>query len=106
MPEARPHRCPSPHPFRGRACAPALSQTHEGECGGTAAFRVARRESLQLSTLSRVAQTIWSHVAVVLMPEEFSKAGAGAVDPALDRANLRATHLRRLLVSETFGSDQ
>src|SRR3954454_10074901 len=38
--------------------------------------------------------------------QEFSKAVPGAVDPALDRADLGSTDLSRFLVAAPFGSDQ
>src|SRR3954469_7853067 len=51
-------------------------------------------------------EIIRANVAVVLMAEQFSETIAGAVDPALDRADLRTADHRRFLVSPSFGSDQ
>src|SRR5215207_2574738 len=50
--------------------------------------------------------SIRASIAVVVMSQEFGKALSGAVDPALDRADLGATDHSRFLVTEPFGSDQ
>jgi hypothetical protein len=42
----------------------------------------------------------------ILDRHEVSQPGAGAVDPALDRANRNTADRRRLFVTEPFGSDQ
>src|SRR3954469_21056156 len=49
---------------------------------------------------------IRSHVTVVLMPKKLGQAPAGAVDPALDRADLRAADFGSFFVAVTFRSNQ
>src|SRR3954470_7876787 len=66
----------------------------------------ARPQSCPREIISCPREIIRANVAVVLMAEQFSETIAGAVDPALDRADLRAADHRRFLVSQSFGSDQ
>src|SRR5215203_4233877 len=88
-------------PVRGWALPSSRSDQHD-----LVAPRSLGKHGAHTRPQSCPREIIRTNVAVVLMAEQFSETIAGAVDPALDRADLRTADHRRFLVSPSFGSDQ
>src|SRR4029450_1110947 len=80
----------------------AFSSSGRGRCS----YASVGEHSGHPRTQRCLPHSIRASIAVVVMSQEFGKALSGAVDPALDRADLGATDHSRFLVTEPFGSDQ